>query len=206
VNDTNKKILDSMPGEVKTYQSVNTIPSKEGPALPRVQGYNGDDFPVEFLNSIEVPGLPLHETRLKIGVPIILLRNMDPRSGLCNGTRLIVTDLARFVIKAKIMTGDFKGETVLIPRIALDHTDDVSNLPLPRSSLAHPRPFVAPTSQGQSLDVVALDLSTSVFSHGQLYVALSRATASSRVAILLPKDQWQGRKTKNVVFRGVKLD
>jgi hypothetical protein len=157
---------------------------------------------------------------------------MDPRSGLCNGTRLIVTDLARFVIKAKIMTGDFKGETVLIPRIALDHTDDVSNLPLLRSSLAHPRPFVAPTipqtlpftlrglqfpvklafamtvnkSQGQSLDVVALDLSTSVFSHGQLYVALSRATASSRVAIVLSKDQWQGRKTKNVVFRGVKLE
>lgn len=233
VNDANKKILDLMPGEERVYSSVDTVPEKESPRGERL--YNGEDFPVEFLNSIEVPSLPLHETRLKVGVPIILLRNLDPGSGLCNGTRLMVTDLARFVIKAQIMTGDFKGDIVLIPRIALDHSDDVSllsegfdlicspfsfcdarfsysvqTLPFTLRRLQFPVKLAFSLtinkSQGQSLDVVALDLTTSVFSHGQLYVALSRATSSNRLAILLPRDQWQSRKTKNVVFRGVALD
>jgi ATP-dependent DNA helicase PIF1 len=125
VNDGSKKTLAIMPGEESLYKSVNTIPEKDGPPLPRV--YNGRDFPTEFLNSMDVLSLPLHETRLKIGVPIILLRNLYARSVLCNGMRLIVTDMTRFVIKAQIMTGDLKGDTVLTPRIALDYGDDVSS-------------------------------------------------------------------------------
>ena len=43
----------------------------------------------EFLNSISLGGLPPHILRLKKGAPIMLLRNIDPKVGLCNGTRLI---------------------------------------------------------------------------------------------------------------------
>ncbi|KAK1578847.1 hypothetical protein Q3G72_033559 [Acer saccharum] len=35
-------------------------------------------FPVEFLNSLKFPGLPNHELHLKIGIPLILLRNINP--------------------------------------------------------------------------------------------------------------------------------
>jgi hypothetical protein len=58
-------------------------------------------------------------------------------------------------------------------------------------------------SQGQSLDSVGLDLTSSVFTHGQLYVALSRATSSSKIAVLLPADLHPERKTPYVVFRQV---
>ncbi|GFR02418.1 ATP-dependent DNA helicase [Trichonephila clavata] len=45
-------------------------------------------FPVEFLNKQQPSGLPQHELRLRVGCLIMLLRNIDPRNGLLNGTRL----------------------------------------------------------------------------------------------------------------------
>jgi len=47
-------------------------------------------YPSKFLNTLEVSGMPSHKLLLKIGAPMILLRNLDPLARLCNGTRLIV--------------------------------------------------------------------------------------------------------------------
>jgi hypothetical protein len=63
-------------------------------------------YPTEFLNTVKIPGHVLH---LKIGVPIMLLRNLDPSRGLCNGTRLIVTQLTGRVIEGEIITGKAIG-------------------------------------------------------------------------------------------------
>ena len=57
-------------------------------------------------------------------------------------------------------------------------------------------------SQGQSLKVVGLDLRTSVFGHGQLYVGLSRGTNWNRIKVLLK----EGNRTTNIVYKDVLLD
>ena len=49
-----------------------------------------NNYPIDFLNSIAPNGLPTHELKVKIHFPVILLRNLDPNHGLCNGTRLMV--------------------------------------------------------------------------------------------------------------------
>lgn len=59
-------------------------------------------------------------------------------------------------------------------------------------------------SQSQSLDLVGIDLRTSSFSHGQLYVALSRVTDVSRLVLLFKKDEKE-EKIENVVFSEVLL-
>ena len=56
-------------------------------------------------------------------------------------------------------------------------------------------------SQGQSLKHVGLDLRTPVFSHGQLYVGLSRCTSGNRLKILV-KDV-DGGRTGNVVYNEI---
>ena len=61
-------------------------------------------------------------------------------------------------------------------------------------------------SQGQSVKKVGLDLRTPVFTHGQLYVALSRCTSQREIKVLLDQSQMQEFKTHNIVFPGVLLD
>ncbi|KAG5589970.1 hypothetical protein H5410_040484 [Solanum commersonii] len=56
----------------------------------------------EFFNNIKCSGVPNHSITLKVGVPVMFLRNIDQSAGLCNGTRLIVTKLGNQVIEAKV--------------------------------------------------------------------------------------------------------
>ncbi|KAL5141792.1 hypothetical protein HKD37_09G025074 [Glycine soja] len=56
---------------------------------------------------------------LKIDSPVILLRNIDQTQGLCNGTRLVVTRLAKHVIAAEIISGKNLGHNVYIPRMSM---------------------------------------------------------------------------------------
>ncbi|GFR63719.1 ATP-dependent helicase [Elysia marginata] len=82
VTEVNHQLLIKLPGELSTYKSVDT-------ALPDESIV---EYPAEFLNSLEPSGTPPHSLMLKIGAPIMLLRNLNPPK-LCNGTRLIVKTL-----------------------------------------------------------------------------------------------------------------
>lgn len=65
---------------------------------------------------------------LKVGSPVMLLRNIDHSIGLCSGTRLIVTQLVDHVLEAKILDGNHAGTRVLIPQMCL--TTSNPRLPL----------------------------------------------------------------------------
>uniref|UniRef100_A0A803MLE5 DNA helicase Pif1-like 2B domain-containing protein n=2 Tax=Chenopodium quinoa TaxID=63459 RepID=A0A803MLE5_CHEQI len=103
-----EKILTEFVGEEKTYYSCDTVPEDRQ-----------NLYQQEFLNSLSFGGLPPHILKLKVGSPIMLLRNIDTSSGLCNGTRLICSRLTDHVIEAEILTGSHKGTRVFIPRIPL---------------------------------------------------------------------------------------
>ncbi|GJY31646.1 ATP-dependent DNA helicase PIF1-like protein, partial [Tanacetum coccineum] len=113
------------------------------------------------------PSMPPHALCLKKELPIMLLRNVNPRKGLCNGTRLIITDLGQFVIWAKILTGSHVGDNVLIHTIILTSTQSKWPFVLKRRQFPI-RPMTINKSQGQSLNHVGLYLPNPMFSHGQL--------------------------------------
>ena len=56
--------------------------------------------------------MPNHNIKLKIGAPIIILRNLDQSKGLCKGTKLIITRMENHVIVARVITGNKNGNKV----------------------------------------------------------------------------------------------
>ncbi len=160
-------------------------------------------YPSEFLNTLEVSGMPSHKLSLKIGALVILLRNLDPLAGLCNGMRLIVRRFTMRVVEVEIITGKWAGNVAFIPRIKF--ISDNNGLPFTFARKQFPlRLAYAMTinkSQGQTLSHVGLHLTYDVFSHGQFYVAFSRAKAAENVKVQL-LDIVHGRigLMRNVVY------
>ncbi len=98
VDEVNNAILESLSEESHTYLSANSLtPIEEGVSV--AAGVSMDSlYPVEFLNTLRFSGIANHELQLRVGVPILLLRNLNQSIGLCNGTRLIVKKLGQRVI------------------------------------------------------------------------------------------------------------
>lgn len=118
VDDINCFVIDKIPGETCTYLSQDSIDDNGG------EEHDFDSsFPVEYLNSINMPCLPKHELKLKIGATVMLMRNLNQILGLCNGTRMIVTGCKKNSIEYKILCGSNVGSKHLIPRIDMVPTD-----------------------------------------------------------------------------------
>ena len=134
----------------------------------------------------------------------MLLCNLHagPGNGLCNGTQMIVVHLGHHVIEAKIASGVNKGKCVLIPRITLIPSDTQFPFTLKRRQFPI-RPCFAMTmnkAQGQTLDFVGVYLPQDVFTHGQLYVALSQVRNSTCFTVLTNNTDGY---TKNIVYNEV---
>ena len=111
---------------------------------------------------------------LKVGSPVILLRNLDPGEGLCNGTRMVVLNVRRKVLQCRIISKDrrFKDKVVLIPRIRLSPNAETLLVPLKR--LQFP-----------------------------VRLAFSRCISPLNISVLLPEQSQESRRTLNIVYKEV---
>ena len=166
------------------------------------------NFPHEFLHTISPDGLPPHQLRLKVGMPIMMIRNLDQLAGQANGTIFVIKHIRTHVLQATIMNGNHKGDDVLISRIKLISNDESWPFQLTRRQFPVKPEFALTINkaQGQTLQYMGLYLPRPVFSHGQLYVALSQVGSKERITIMVLGGKAlgvEGVHTKNVVYREV---
>ena len=189
VDRINAILMGKIVSEQHLYNSVDRMADPE--AVP---------VPVEVLNGIEVSGLPSHQIVLKIGVPVVIMRNLDaPR--IVNGTLCTVVSTRPNVIELAVLTGPGKGDRLLLPRIWMEVAAD-SGLGFSFRRLQFPLKvafgMTVNRCQGQTKRCVGVYLPQSVFTHGQLYVALSRVGSADGIEVFCPKPY-----TRNVVYREV---
>ncbi|BHF83009.1 hypothetical protein SprV_0802615000 [Sparganum proliferum] len=134
VHQLNHIIQSRIPGEAVVYTSINSV----------VDADEAVNYPTEFLNSLDLPGMPPHVLRLKIGVPIIMLRNIS-QPKLCNGTRLAASGMGQVPQKCKLIVWDectmpHKKALKAIDRTLRDLQGNSSNARAPPDGRAHPTP------------------------------------------------------------------
>lgn len=118
VDEINDYIVSMLPGDSTHYLSCDTI-AKSSEHIPDFDIL----YPTEFLNSIDANNFPCYKLVLKKGVTVMLLWNLNQNIGLCNGTRLLVTELGQRLLQCIVLTGSNVGEKTFIPRVALNTTD-----------------------------------------------------------------------------------
>ncbi|XP_074356662.1 uncharacterized protein LOC141696417 [Apium graveolens] len=199
VDEVNFHVLNLIPGITHSYLSQDSIDTETG---------NDDNdyessFPIEYLNSINMPSIPKHYLKLKVEAIVILMRNLNQIMGLCNGTRMVLTKCLKNSVECQLLTGSHAGTKVLIPRIEMEPTD--THFPFVFNRIQFPLQIcftmTIKKSQGQSLQTVGLFLPRPAFSHGQLYVVISRVTSPDGLHILIEGDNGETCNfTANVVF------
>ena len=109
VDEMNDEMVERIPGDLHTFHSINTV----------TDVHNCTMFPMEFLNSLNLSGLPEHTLKLKENTVVILLQNMDIYAGHCNGTRYLVKEIGEYrVILHKLdAKEDDKTKIWVLPRI-----------------------------------------------------------------------------------------
>jgi hypothetical protein len=139
-------------------------------------------------------------------MPVILMRNLNQGIGLCNGTRLLITRLADCVLEVTVMTGLAIWQSICILRIVLNTTDPKWLFVLQRKqfSLRVCYAITINKSHVQTLGKVGVYLQNPVFTHGRLYVAISRVTSLGGLKVLIAEEDGSCvSETRNIVYREV---
>ncbi|KAI0690185.1 hypothetical protein C8T65DRAFT_588157, partial [Cerioporus squamosus] len=136
------------------------------------------------------------------------LCNFAPERGLVKNARVVVVNVGKKIITVRMLrgvggVGTTESEDILISRIPFMTTLESGHTLVRRQfPLAPAYATTFNSCQGLTLDVVGVDLVRPVFSHGQLYTALSRIRHRSHAKVRLRPGQM---KTRNVTYHEILL-
>jgi len=198
VNLYNSIIMAGVQGEERTYFATDRLQEMEDADIPSVEPAPILDY--QMLHT--PPGMPPHRLNIKVNSVCRLLRNISIERGLVKNVRVVVVHLGNHLITVRILRNDnaplTEADDLLIPRI--NFTADLpSGYTLLRKQfpLAPSYATTFNSCQGMTLRILGIDLTRNVFSHGQLYTALSRVRKRQHARIRLLEGQ---STTTNVTF------
>ncbi|KAL7552468.1 hypothetical protein ACHAWF_015721 [Thalassiosira exigua] len=199
VQQCNFEMIEQLPGDMEISCSRDSCIDPDSIA----------QIEEEFLNKLNPSGMPPHRLALKVGACIILIRNMSITEGHCNGTRYIIAEMTKNLLRARKLRGGPNSE-ILIPRIP---TISKTSFIVPFKRLQFPvlgaYYLTFNRAQGQILRHAGMYLPQSVLSHGHLYVGASRCRDPDNIAIYADQSEFDYVRylisdgttvTRNVVY------
>ncbi|XP_076038056.1 uncharacterized protein LOC143023419 [Oratosquilla oratoria] len=169
----NEFVYNKVIGKEVVYMSVDV----------GCESIEGMDVQASVFNSMDSPSIPQHKLRLKEGAIVMVMRKICPPK-ICNGTRVMVTNLRKNVIVGKILTGVYRNTQILLPRVTLEATDTPVAFKRYQFPVKLCYAMTINKSQGQTFEKCGVLLDSSqCFAHGQLYVACSRVTSHDSLIV-----------------------
>lgn len=149
---------------------------------------------VNDAHAFDKSGIASHLLTLAVGCPVIMMRNVIIWQGFANGTQAVVESLDGNSVTIKTRN----GKTYVAHRITFPII--VNNMIVHRHQFPLCVGFASTISksQGRTCDHLVIDLTTPVFTHGQLYVALTRCRSPSDIHVIS-----ESRDVTNVVFQEI---
>jgi ATP-dependent DNA helicase PIF1 len=200
VHEINTSMAERFPGNSIRIESADDL----------IEGSENAAIPNEYLNTLNPAGLPRHLLTLKKGIPMILLRNLNPSQGLCNGTKLYLREIYnKRLMQVEIIGGKHSHNIVCIPRIYLKPKEGEFPFEWSRRQFPVSVAFAITInkSEGQTLKRAGVFLQEPVFAHGQLYVAASRVSHPQNIRFALTPEQSPScplhYRTRNIVYKEV---
>jgi hypothetical protein len=161
-----------------------------------------DDYPQDYIESVHMNGAPPFMLTLKVGARYMCIRNLDPKRGLINGTMLQLLSMGSRYIQCRITSGPAAGSVVLMMKCVFTVTPEASGLPFTLTRRQYP---IIPAyclsvhkAQGQTLKMCGVIFESDPFTHGQLYVALSRVASWHNLSVHLHSGE---TRVHNVVHK-----
>ena len=199
VDSFNKTILDAIPSTAKTYLAADSLKEVDE------AGLTPPDSALDYVAKHTPPGMPPHSLAIKCNAVFRLLRNFSLDLGLVKNVRVVMIDVGIRIVTVRLLrgmsgvTGTYvDSEDILIPRISFTATLSSGHTLLRRQfPLAPAYSTTFNSCQGLTLEIIGVDLRRPVFSHGQLYTALSRIRNRTHARVLFrPRET----TTTNVTF------
>ena len=196
VDKINNHLVDKMVGEPISLHSSDGLDNDKD-----AYRYN-----IEYINTLNPTGLPASCLCLKPGMPVMLMRNLNPSEGLCNGTRLVFKCMLSPRLMVCRTVGNNNDRDVYIPRITLRPKERQYPFEWSRRQFPIKAAFATTINkaQGKTMKTIGVWLPEPVFSHGQLYVAGSRVGAPEKLKFAIrPEDRKHSTCTRNIVYQEV---
>lgn len=185
VDDYNAIILERVHGEYKQYLAADSI--KEATET----GLLSDESALDYASRQTPPGLPPFCLNVKTNAVFRILRNFSIDRHLVKNVKVLVTGVGNHIITVKVLRdrpslSDLIEEDVILPRISFLHTLHSGHTLLRRQfPLAPAYSTTFHSCEGLTYDKIGIDLTRPVFTHGQLYTALSRVRCRTDAKVRL---------------------
>lgn len=202
VDRINNRMFERVVGAEKIYEAINTAQPQSVDPMDKGQ----IDAQSEHMARIDETGLPLQTLKLKVGMKVHFIKNIDVRYRLCNGTPAIIKRLHKdLIVVQRLEFGRVMGEEICVTRSRFERKPDPDRKRTVKfDRIQFPiRPSFGITLnkvQGQTCPRLGLALNTSVFAHGQLFVGLTRVPRAENLFVFnYSREEAQERLVINVV-------